>query len=240
MIHLVVAAHSQLLLTALQEEGRHHEVSLVGRDGQLVLTDRLWLYSAWLRVMLDRQTSIMETAITLADFTGQEIKTALDLLQADGREVLVFSSRTRTLLETLGVDLNNSTVRPLGDEEKDKVSQDRKIKVEHLEDEEDTERNLEETEDSRMPEREKLLFENNVGSRDDTEEVGEAGEATPEANNEEDQEVYSVKDVVKAEPMVAVEELLQDSDEDSDEERVAEEPVEFEKSFEETQKQRYF
>ena len=55
MINLVVSAHSELLVTALQQESGQNRLSLAGNDGELLLTERLWLYSSWLRSLLDSQ-----------------------------------------------------------------------------------------------------------------------------------------------------------------------------------------
>ena len=41
------------------------------------------------------------------DFSSQDIETALNAILKNNRDLLVFSSTTRTLLETLGIDLKN-------------------------------------------------------------------------------------------------------------------------------------
>ena len=182
MITLAVTSHSELLLTALlQQERARYEVSVVGSDGELVLTDRLWLHSSWVRKLLDTQSRLTDTALSLADFTGEEIRAALNILQAGERqEVLVFSRRSRTILETLGVSLDNSTIRPFVDDE---VSQVKKIKVEHVEAEAEIDRNLEEI-------HKKLMIDNDFDTSNHEE---ESGENRTEANNEEDQKLQSVE-----------------------------------------------
>ena len=172
MINLVVASHSQLLLAALEQERSRYEVSVVGSDGDLVVSDILWLHSSWLRSLLEQsRSSLAETTLTLADFTGEEIRAALDLLRAEESPALVFSRRTKTVLETLGVNLSKATLRPVV-----KVEETQKIKVEYGEEEvEEAARNLQEIQ-------EKLMLDNDLETNNEE-----------EANSEEIQQIQSVE-----------------------------------------------
>ena len=71
-------------------------------------TDILWIFSPLVRSVLGSLPSLQDNLLILPDFSSEEIKTALALLQGREGEDLVFDFKTRALLETIGVDLTNT------------------------------------------------------------------------------------------------------------------------------------
>ena len=89
--------------------GKHSlELTFIGRDGDLVNSDKLLLVSPFLRSLVDHQNSLEDNVLILPDFSGDDIKEGFAILESNRGEDLVFSNTTKTLLESLGVHLKNT------------------------------------------------------------------------------------------------------------------------------------
>ena len=108
MINLVVKDHSDLLLAALKIENRE-KLTVYGNDGREVLeTGSLWKYSALVRSVLEEsQRPLTEVALILADFSSDDIKEALEILEFTKTEDILISNRTKNVLNILGLKFEN-------------------------------------------------------------------------------------------------------------------------------------
>ena len=83
------------------------EILMVGNDNVSPHNDSLWLFSPLVRSIIGSLRSVEGHQMIFPDFSSQDIETALNAILKNNRDLLVFSSTTRTLLETLGIDLKN-------------------------------------------------------------------------------------------------------------------------------------
>ena len=109
MIHLQSEKHSDQVLSALQNKnGDGCDILLIGKDNVSSKCDSLWLLSPLVRSIIDSLGNIRDNLIILPDFSYEEIKTGLEITEGNRREILMFNSSTKHLLETLGMDLRNT------------------------------------------------------------------------------------------------------------------------------------
>ena len=100
--------HSDLLFSAVESRSEHDLLILGVDNSRRTHTDILWIFSPLVRSVLGSLPSLQDNLLILPDFSSEEIKTALALLQGREGEDLVFDFKTRALLETIGVDLTNT------------------------------------------------------------------------------------------------------------------------------------
>ena len=102
--------HSDQVLAALQNK-KACDILLIGNDTISSHSDSLWILSPLVRSILDSLGNIRDNLIILPDFSYEEIKAALDIIEGtrDSESSLVFfSSTTKHLLESLGIDLKKT------------------------------------------------------------------------------------------------------------------------------------
>ena len=83
------------------------EVTIVGRDGECVRSNNIMLVSVLVRSSLNHQKNLRDNVLLLPDFTSQDIKEALSVLETKQKVDIIFNRTTKNLLETLGVPLDN-------------------------------------------------------------------------------------------------------------------------------------
>ena len=131
-LHLQSANHSVQVLEALQKKTRNGcEIYLSGNDNSRSQSDSLWILSPLIRSIIDSLGDIRDNLIILPDFSYEDIRTGLEVTEGNKGDVLRFSSSTKHLLETLGMDLRNCW--SVADRNKSDV----KIKTEKLDEDED-------------------------------------------------------------------------------------------------------
>ena len=109
MINLQSETHSIQVLEALQKKNRNGcEIFLSGNDNSRYQSDSLWILSPLIRSIIDSLGNIRDNLIILPDFSYEDIKTGLEIIEGNNRGVLKFNSSTKHLLETLGMDLRNT------------------------------------------------------------------------------------------------------------------------------------
>ena len=106
MIHLECRDHVGQVREALQNN-LDGEVMLIGNDNVSTDSDTLWVFSPFIRSILGSMRSIEDNFLILPDFSNEDIKAALGILEENNADTFIFSSTTKVLLETLGVDLQN-------------------------------------------------------------------------------------------------------------------------------------
>ena len=102
--HLQSLHHSQLVLEALKSR-RNFEILIEGNDKLRSPSSGLWIWSPLIRSIFGSLTNMEETVVIVPDFSSEDIKTCLDVIDTEYKELLRFNSRTKNLLETLGVNL---------------------------------------------------------------------------------------------------------------------------------------
>ena len=115
-MHLQSDHHSDQVLAALQNK-KGCDILLIGNDSVSSQSDSLWILSPLVRSIIDSLGNIRDNLIILPDFSHEEIETALDIIDgARDREssLLFFSSTTKHLLESLGIDLKNTKTFNIG------------------------------------------------------------------------------------------------------------------------------
>ena len=102
------ADHSDLVLAAWENKNGC-DVFLIGKDNVRSHSDSLWILSPFVRSIIDSLGNIRDNTILLPDFSYEEIKTSLDIIDGarDG-EFFFFNSTIKHLLESLGIDLKNT------------------------------------------------------------------------------------------------------------------------------------
>ena len=181
--------HSEQVVSAVESRGEH-DLLILGQhyNSRRTHTDSLWIFSPLVRSILGSLPSLQNNILILPDFSSEEIKTALTVLEGRKGEDLKFNSKTRDLLETLGVDLTSTQTQ----------SQANKVKT---------------REEESLGE---ILVENEIDellySSDDEETPRTSTEEFP--NNEEEEEMDE-NDEDDENQLVMYQELS-DSDEDSD------------------------
>ena len=101
--------HSLQILDVLQKKTRNGcEIFLSGNDNSRSQSDSLWILSPLIRSIIDSLGNIRDNLIILPDFSYEDIKTGLEITEGNKGEVLTFSSSTKHLLETLGIDFDIS------------------------------------------------------------------------------------------------------------------------------------
>ena len=101
--------HRDNIAAAVQARPDLH-VLLVGSDRVSATSDTIWILSPLLRSVLSDLRHVQDSLVILPDFSHKHIKAALDIIEGNKEEDLVFSSTTRSLLETLGVQMKNCFV----------------------------------------------------------------------------------------------------------------------------------
>ena len=61
-----------------------------------------------MRSILGSMRTVEENVVMVPDFSCQEIKTGLDIIESEYKEVVTFNSRTEDLLHTLGIHLKTT------------------------------------------------------------------------------------------------------------------------------------
>ena len=113
--HLQSRRHYDQVLEALQSR-RDFELSIVGNESLSTQSSSLWLYSPFIRSIVDSLKNVQENVVLLPDFSCQEVKAGLEVIESSYKEIITFNSTTRNLLETLGIhwmrdeDVNEGTV----------------------------------------------------------------------------------------------------------------------------------
>ena len=100
-------SHEADVIRILQNKN-NLELGVQGNDGTLLKSEKLLVVSPFIRSVLDHQKSLTDNLLILPDFSSVELERGLALLEFRAGEDLVFSNTTKSLLETLGVDLNNT------------------------------------------------------------------------------------------------------------------------------------
>ena len=103
MVLLAVKTQPELILAALKNQN-HYELSVYGNDGLFVKTENLWLYSSLVRSILDSSNN--QRDIVTPNFSSDEVGKALQILEREENENILVTKTTRTVLETLGVNLD--------------------------------------------------------------------------------------------------------------------------------------
>ena len=128
-ISLKCMTHQRDILEIIQEHSE--QLAILGNDGDFLTDGKILLVSPFVRSALDYQKSLSDNVLILPDFSSLDIKKCLAVLESRDGVDLVFDETTRSLLETLGVGLEN--VEPLIREEyreaRDDFSKRLKIKV---------------------------------------------------------------------------------------------------------------
>ena len=107
MTSLQSSDHSELVLEALQSRSPHDLLVLGADTTRRTHSESLWIFSPLVRSLLGSlQTLQASPLLILPDFSSEDIKTGLAVLEGRQGEDLVFNYKTRDLLETLGVDLS--------------------------------------------------------------------------------------------------------------------------------------
>ena len=100
--HLQSRRHYDQVLEALQSR-RDFELSIVGNESLSTQSSSLWLYSPFIRSIVDSLKNVQENVVLLPDFSCQEVKAGLEVIESSYKEIITFNSTTRNLLETLGI-----------------------------------------------------------------------------------------------------------------------------------------
>ena len=104
--HLQSLHHSHQVLEALQLQTRRScQILIAGNDKLRSPSSSLWVWSPFIRSVLGSLRNVEEKVLIVPDFSAEDIKFGLDIIDSEYKEVLRFSSRTKNLLETLGVNL---------------------------------------------------------------------------------------------------------------------------------------
>ena len=106
MFHFASKDHVGQVREALQNN-LDGEVMLIGNDSVSTNSDTLWVFSPFIRSILGSLRSIEDNLLILPDFSHEDIKAALGILEENNADTFIFSSTTKVLLETLGIDLQN-------------------------------------------------------------------------------------------------------------------------------------
>merc|ERR1712150_277391 len=154
-ISLKCMTHQRDILEIIQKE-HSEQLAILGNDGDFLTDGKILLVSPFVRSALDYQKSLSDNVLVLPDFSSLDIKKCLAVLESRDGVDLVFDETTRSLLETLGVGLEN--VEPLITEEyreaRDDFSKRLKIKVredlleEKVDNESDNTKNIVQSEES--------------------------------------------------------------------------------------------
>ena len=105
--HLKYHHHSENILQAL-EIRTELNIEISGSDNVRTDSSSLWLFSPLVRSVLASLREVQGNTLILPDFSSEDVRTALDMLGGGQRGLLVFNSTTKSLLETLGVNLNKT------------------------------------------------------------------------------------------------------------------------------------
>ena len=218
MMHLQSDHHSDQVLAALQNK-TGCDILLIGNDNVNSHSDSLWILSPLVRSIIDSLGNIRDNQIILPDFRHEEIEAALDIIDGarDSESSLVFfSSTTKRLLESLGIDLKKTKTFNIstGDNWGDCIDTD--IEISNSEREEVDEEDMVQ---------EMLLAENlDLDSSDDEEDTG-LGDVTVDEHSpglnikleKPDVTEDVLEDHKDIQDLLLFDQDLSDSDDDSDE-----------------------
>ena len=110
--HLEFHHHTDNVLQAL-EIRTELEIEIFGSDNVRTDSSSLWLLSPLVRSVLASLRNVQGNTLILPDFSSEDVRTALDIIGGEQRELLVFNFATKSLLETLGVNLNKTELSGL-------------------------------------------------------------------------------------------------------------------------------
>ena len=105
--HLQSRGHSEQVCQALKSR-RYCDLLMVGNDGLRTQSSNLWVFSPFIRSIVGSMRTVEENVVMVPDFSCQEIKTGLDIIESEYKEVVTFNSRTEDLLQTLGIHLKTT------------------------------------------------------------------------------------------------------------------------------------
>ena len=130
LLQLQSENHLQQILSALQTT-ENCNIRLFGSDSESALSERLWILSPFIRSILGSVRNIQENILILPDFSSGDINSALDILEGENDEDLLFNDTEKRILETLGVGLNCSRYLQKNDLDKSKIRLYREPKIKH-------------------------------------------------------------------------------------------------------------
>ena len=107
MMRLQSDHHSDQVLAVLQNQNGC-DILLIGNDNVSSHSDSLWILSPLVRSIIGSLGNIRDNLIILPDFSYEDIKRSLEIIEGNKREDFMFNCSTKHLLETLGVGLMNS------------------------------------------------------------------------------------------------------------------------------------
>ena len=104
-LHLESQLHIENILQAL-DTGTEVKIEISGSDNVRTDSSSLWLFSPLVRSVLASLREVHGNTLILPDFSSEDVRTALDIIGGGQRGLLVFNPTTKSLLETLGVDIS--------------------------------------------------------------------------------------------------------------------------------------
>ena len=145
--HLESEHHTDNILQAM-ETRTELEIRISGSDNVRTDSSSLWLFSPLVRSVLASLREVQGNTLILPDFSSEDVRTALDIIGGGQKGLLVFNCTTKSLLETLGVDISGIRVSATQTE----------IKTERFDD------NRESTDEEDEDEFQKLFLAHNTGN----------------------------------------------------------------------------
>ena len=107
VLHFESQHHTDNILQALQSR-TELEIEISGSDNVRTDSSSLWLFSPLVRSVLASLREVQGNTLILPDFSSEDVRTALDTIGGGQKGLLVFNCTTKSLLETLGVNLNKT------------------------------------------------------------------------------------------------------------------------------------
>ena len=98
------------LVSGVRDLAPSYQLLIKGSDPGTVSANSLWLYSKMVRSVLESQGNGEEKVIVMPDFITEDILASVRLIEAVEVEtdtVLVFNGKSKLILETLGIPLQN-------------------------------------------------------------------------------------------------------------------------------------
>ena len=99
---------TKILQSQISEEGRKFKI--VSGDNECVFSNKLWMFSSFIRSIVETLVIADDINIILPDYSGVDVTNAINILFNNKKDELVFSTKVKEIFEALGVDVTNAKV----------------------------------------------------------------------------------------------------------------------------------
>ena len=88
----------------------NHQLVIATSDNEVIDARNLWIFSGYIRSMIGSLRELIEPVLIMPQFSSQEVRTGLKILEMSQLDIIIFDKGVRAFLETVGVNINKCEI----------------------------------------------------------------------------------------------------------------------------------